>query len=334
MRAWLLNGFGEGLVLGDLPEPEPGSGEVVVEVAACSVGTGERLIAAGGRQAYTGEAFAFPHVLGYQACGRVAVDGHGWSAGQRVVVDGIFTCGQCRYCRSGRQNLCASMRYMGIDSGLPGAFAERVAVPATNLFALPDSIDDLAATVVSEFATAVHVARKLGLDSAGRAVLIGFGRHGAAIGAVLRARAAALSIAAIDPALPNAEAAGALGITLHAGPEDCAGGATGVVDTVGSGETLARALDLLAPDGMVVMLGVQPRLDLALAEPYRLLTKREATITGSVAKTPRDFGEAIAIVGGGAVPAPLLAVEAIGWRDLPDGWAREPSARLALVWRG
>ena len=334
MRAWLLKGFGEPFELGELPEPAPGPGEVVVEVAACAIGTGERLIAAGGRQAYTGEAFAFPHVLGYQACGRVARDGCGWKAGQRVVIDGIFTCGQCRYCRSGRQNLCASMRYMGIDSGLPGAFAERVAVPATNLFALPESVGDLAATVISEFATAAHVARKLGLDSAGRAVLIGFGRHGAAIGAVLRARSAALEIAAIDPALPNAEAAAALGITLHASAEDCVGGAAGVVDTVGSGETLARALELLAPDGTVVMLGVQPRFDLALSEPYRLLNKPEATITGSVAKTPRDFEEAIAILGGGAVPAPLLAVEAVGWRDLPDGWAREPSARLALVWRG
>jgi D-arabinose 1-dehydrogenase-like Zn-dependent alcohol dehydrogenase len=58
---------------------------------------------------------------------------------------------------------------------------------------------------------------------------------------------------------------------------------------VGSGETLARALELLATDGTVVMLGVQPRLDLELAQPYRLLNKREGTITGSVAKTARDF---------------------------------------------
>jgi NADPH:quinone reductase-like Zn-dependent oxidoreductase len=49
MRAWLLEGFGEDLVLGGIPEPTPGPDEIVVEVAACSIGTAERLIAAGGR---------------------------------------------------------------------------------------------------------------------------------------------------------------------------------------------------------------------------------------------------------------------------------------------
>jgi propanol-preferring alcohol dehydrogenase len=125
MRAARLVSAGTPLVVGEVPEPTAGPGQVVLEVEACAVcrtdlhlRDGE--IADGG----------LPRILGHQIVGRDP-------SGRRVGVMWLgWACGVCRWCTSGRENLCPSARFTGKD--LDGGFAERVAVHADFCLALPE----------------------------------------------------------------------------------------------------------------------------------------------------------------------------------------------------
>jgi threonine dehydrogenase-like Zn-dependent dehydrogenase len=248
-----------------------------------------------------------------------------------VVVNGILSCRHCRYCRAGLENLCADMRYLGIDNGQSGGFAERVAVPAANVFALPDSIDDAAGTVVSEYATAIHVVRLAASPILGSVLLIGFGRHGSAIGAVFRARHPDAAIGAIDPASAFTPQAASLGVDILPDWSDAPARADAVVDTVGSTETLSRAIETVAPGGAVVLLGAASRVQLDFP-PYPHLIRKEARITGSVAKTSADFRDAVTLVGSGRIAPSLMEVDLCGPDGFREAWRRPATTRQALAW--
>jgi threonine 3-dehydrogenase len=92
----------------------------------------------------------------------------GLAVGDRVSAEGHVTCGVCRNCRAGRRHLCRSA--VGIGVSRPGAFAEYVAVPAFNVFRLPDSISDEMAAILDPLGNATHTA--LSFDLVGEDVLI------------------------------------------------------------------------------------------------------------------------------------------------------------------
>ena len=121
----------------DIPEPAiSGAGQVLLEVAACGVcRTDLHLL--------DGEVGVPrpPVVPGHQIVGRVLA-GEGFAPGARVGVPWLgWTCGECRFCTSGRENLCPRARFTGRD--IDGGFAERAVADARFCFALPDGIDDL-----------------------------------------------------------------------------------------------------------------------------------------------------------------------------------------------
>jgi threonine dehydrogenase-like Zn-dependent dehydrogenase len=101
---------------------------------------------------------------------------------------------------------------------------------------------------------------------------------------------------------------------------------------MGTGESIALALELLAPAGTVAVLGTTDRIVLDLDNPYGLLIQPEATIVGSLGKTPRDFAEAVHLVASGILPPGLTAVAAWPWRELEGAWAAPPTSRQAIVW--
>ncbi len=333
MRAWLLHAAGQPLVLGEAPEPVAGPGRVVLRVLACGVATGERIVASGARQRYHPGPFDYPHVVGFSPVGEVLDEGQGWHAGDRVVVNGVLFCGRCPRCLAGRQNVCPERRLLGIDSGIPGGFAERMAVPAASLFALPDRVEATTATMITEVATAVHTVRKGPARAGEKALVIGFGRHGGAIAAVADALYPGVEVSAIDPASDHRRVAEELGIELFESGAPCERrAAVAVYDTVGTGDSIALALELLAPGGTVVVLGTTDRIVLDLGDPYGLLVQPEATIVGALGKTPADFAEAVHLVASGRLPAGLTAVKGWSWRELEGAWAAPPTSRQAIVW--
>jgi alcohol dehydrogenase, propanol-preferring len=130
------------LHLVEVPEPEPGPGEVVVRVTACGVCRTDLHIAEGD---------LVPHrprvVPGHEAVGRVVASGTGstrFAAGTRVGVPWLrSTCGRCRFCLRGDENLCLRPAFTGWDAD--GGYAEQLIAPEDFVYELPESFGDIEA---------------------------------------------------------------------------------------------------------------------------------------------------------------------------------------------
>ncbi len=176
MRAAVLHGFGD-LRMADVPEPEPGYGEVVVDVACVQPSVTECMLIAGEPVAQHGHlaaALARGPVRfgGHEFCGVVAGAGAGVDrvpAGGRVTVVETVVCGRCAACRRQRPDACASPGFVGFTR--PGAFAERVLVPAANVVAVPEGVSPAAAAAVQPLAGAIH-AHALAAVQPGESVLV------------------------------------------------------------------------------------------------------------------------------------------------------------------
>jgi alcohol dehydrogenase, propanol-preferring len=137
MRAMVLDAAGQALRAAELPEPEPGPGQVALEVLACGVCRTDLHIVDGELSEPK-----LPLVLGHQIVARVAGGGERFVPGQRVGVPWLgWTDGDCRYCRSGRENLCDSALFTGYD--LDGGYAEHVVADERYCLPLPDGYEDL-----------------------------------------------------------------------------------------------------------------------------------------------------------------------------------------------
>jgi propanol-preferring alcohol dehydrogenase len=133
VRAMVLTAPGQPLEERDLPIPEPGPGEVLIRVSACAVCRTDLHI-------FDGELPdpKLPLVLGHQIVGRVE------GSGERVGVPWLgWADGECRYCRSGRENLCDAARFTGFHRD--GGYAEYVVADERFCHAPPESYDDEAA---------------------------------------------------------------------------------------------------------------------------------------------------------------------------------------------
>lgn len=183
MRAQVLSDPGPGatgrLHLTEREPPLPGPGEVLIQVAACAVCRTDLQIVEGDLAARR-----LPIVPGHQIVGHIAGHGSGVDPairplGSRVGVAWIASsCGRCRFCVSGRENLCESLAFTGWDRD--GGYAETVTARADFTFALPDGFDDLrAAPLLCGGAIGYRSLKVAGIDLAdatGRRLgLYGFG---------------------------------------------------------------------------------------------------------------------------------------------------------------
>jgi propanol-preferring alcohol dehydrogenase len=139
MRAMVLEGPGRPLRPAELPDPEPAPGQVLLEVRACGVCRTDLHIVDGELTEPK-----LPLVPGHQVIARVVGGAERFEPGQRVGVPWLgWTCGECRFCRSGRENLCDSARFTGYD--IDGGYAERAVADERYCFAVPDGYEDLQA---------------------------------------------------------------------------------------------------------------------------------------------------------------------------------------------
>jgi propanol-preferring alcohol dehydrogenase len=139
MRAMVLERQREPLVSTELPDPRPGPGQVLISVHTCGVCRTDLHIVDGEL-----EKPKLPLVLGHQIVGTVAEAGEGaerFEVGQRVGVPWLgWTCGECRYCRSGRENLCDRARFTGYD--VDGGYAELAVADERFCFPIPEDYPD------------------------------------------------------------------------------------------------------------------------------------------------------------------------------------------------
>jgi propanol-preferring alcohol dehydrogenase len=139
MRAMVLERQREPLRLAGAPDPRPDPGQVLISVHACGVCRTDLHIVDGDL-----ERPKLPLVPGHQIVGTVLEGGEGaerFASGQRVGVPWLgWTCGECRYCRSGRENLCDRARFTGYD--LDGGYAELAVADERFCFPIPEGYPD------------------------------------------------------------------------------------------------------------------------------------------------------------------------------------------------
>ena len=125
--------------LQDIPSPEPGPGEVLLEISACGVCHTDLHIVEGDLPLHK-----VPLIPGHEIVGRVVAMGsgvEGISVGQRVGVAWLHkTCGECRFCRRGQENLCERARFTGWD--VDGGVAEYAVAVADFVYPLPGGFPD------------------------------------------------------------------------------------------------------------------------------------------------------------------------------------------------
>lgn len=127
------------LILHDLPIPDPGPGEVLVAVRVCGICRTDLHVIEGEL-----DRPKLPLIPGHQAVGIISRVGSGVTtrrAGERVGIAWLQgTCGQCQYCRSGRENLCLAARFTGYQ--VDGGYAEYAVVPAPFAYPIPETFSD------------------------------------------------------------------------------------------------------------------------------------------------------------------------------------------------
>jgi propanol-preferring alcohol dehydrogenase len=253
MRAMVLERLHAPLVPRDVPDPEPPGQQLLIQVRACAVcRTDLHLI--------DGELPdpALPIIPGHEIVGRVAavgpdVDRH--RVGDRVGIPWLgWTCGECRYCRGGRENLCPEARFTGYQ--LNGGYAEMVLADQRYCFALPEAYDDVEAAPLLCAGLIGH--RALAMAGEGRNLgIYGFGAAGHIVAqvAVHQGRHVfAFTRAGDRPTQHFARGLGAVwaGGSDEAPPEPL----DAALIFAPAGELVPRALRALVPGGRVVCAGI------------------------------------------------------------------------------
>jgi alcohol dehydrogenase len=311
----------------DAPEPELRPGEALVKVDAVGI-CGSDMHAWHGHDPRR----VPPLVLGHEACGTVL---EGPAPGGRVVLNPLISCGTCGFCKEGRANLCAERELIGMR--LPGAFAERIAIPARNLIPVPEGMDPAKAALTEPCATAWHglaLAERAAWRpiAESRALVIGGGSVGLLAGLILEAWGAReVHLAETNPL--RRETAAAAGLEVFdplAAPAERAGFDL-VFDAVGATATRAAAIAAARPGGAIAHVGLQ---DWAGELDARTLTLSEIAFLGVYTYTEADLRASLAALHDGRLGAldwieeRPLAEGGQAFRDLDAG--HSPAAKIVL----
>ncbi len=169
MKALVKAKAERGIWMQDIPPPEVGHNDVLIRVNRSAIcGTDIHIYQWDDWAQHT---IPVPLAVGHEFSGTIVecgIEVRGFEPGDRVSAEGHITCGVCRNCRAGRRHLCMNTKGVGVNR--PGAFAEYIAVPAFNVFKLPDAITDDMAAILDPLGNATHTA--LSFDLVGEDVLI------------------------------------------------------------------------------------------------------------------------------------------------------------------
>ena len=286
--------------VGEVPDPRPGPGDLLVRVDACGV-CGTDLHIADGEFAPT----PYPIVPGHEFAGTVVALGPGVDAGAatgvgagaRVAVDPSLFCGRCAACRAGRGNLCA--HWNAIGDTVDGAFAELVAVPAANAYLLPERMSLEDGALVEPLSCAVHGARRLAVEPGESVLVVGAGTMGLLLAQLLE-RAGA-HVTAVDRVPEKLRLAERYGVHATASSLEELDGRRfdAAVDVTGAPAAIEAALEAVGRGGRFLVFGVAPAEARVPFSPFRVYND-EITILGSMAVL-HSFGRALDLIAAGDV---------------------------------
>lgn len=262
-----------------------------------------------------------PFVLGHEAAGTVAEIGPGVTpvaVGDRVAINPSHPCGACGFCRSGRENLCGDMLFLGSSRRFPhaqGLFAESFATHERQCVKVPDGTAARMAALAEPLSVVLHALSHAG-PLLGRKVLVtGAGPIGALALAAARFAGAAVEITDVAPEpLRVAEALGADRVhDVAANPDSVAdpafprGRFDVALECSGHPSALATCLQQLAPGGTLVQVGTYA--DPKVTVPMDFVMTKEITLKSSF-RFAREFPMAVDLLAGGRLDVgPVLSHE-------------------------
>lgn len=298
---------GGGIELVDVPQPDPGPGQVLVKVAGAGVCHSD--IALSRIPDFYGGG---PFTLGHETAGWVAGTGPGVTGldeGLPVVVHAEWGCGACATCRRGHERLCPVVKPIGgAGLGADGGMASHIVVPAARYVIPLGDVDPVHAGPLDDAAlTPYHAIRSAREELGGGsvAVVIGAGGVGHMAIQILEAVSAA-TVVVVEPDEARRAFALELGAERAVHPDDdVAGlvrtlrseGASAVFDLVGGDDTLALAATLVAPHGRVVLIGTH----LGTFGFNLLSLPWECRLHTSYAGEPRELEEVVALAAAGHI---------------------------------
>jgi threonine 3-dehydrogenase len=217
MKALVKSRAEPGLWLEEVPRPEIGINDVLVRIRKASIcGTDIHIL---NWDDWASRTIPVPMVIGHEFMGEIVRVGDNVSdffPGQVVSGEGHVVCGRCRNCLAGRRHLCAHTSGVGVNR--PGAFAEYIALPMTNIWVHRHAIDPEVACVFDPFGNAVHTA--LAFPVLGEDVLVtGAGPIGIMAAAVAR-HAGARHVVITDLNPHRLDLARKVGVTLAVDPRE------------------------------------------------------------------------------------------------------------------
>jgi len=265
VKAVVFEEFGgpDVLQLQEFPDPEPGPGEVAIDVLAAALNHLDVDV----REGVSRFPVELPFVPGVEVIGRITALGEGvtgWEVGERVMPYLMATCGECVYCRTGRESLCLSAGFISFSTS--GGYAEKLACSVRHLVRIPEGLSDEAAAATQiAFGTAWHMLFTRGRLAPNERVLInsvGSGIGSAAVQLAHLAGAFVLGNASSDEKLARASELG-LDVGINHATQDVVEEVMRATDGRGvelvfehvGGELFQIGLDSLAKDGRLVTCG-------------------------------------------------------------------------------
>ncbi|MBV6393619.1 MAG: alcohol dehydrogenase [Anaerolineales bacterium] len=304
MKAVLFykHGGPEVLEYADFPTPLPKPGEALVKLHAAALNRMDVFV----RNGWPGLKLELPHINGADGAGEIVELGagaNGFNIGDRVVINANLGCGECDFCKSGRDNLCAKWHLLG--ETVRGTYAEYISLPVRQLYKLPDDYDyHLAVSAALVYQTAWHSMVKRGGVKAGETAAIvgaGGGVNSASIQVAKYLGAQVVVIGSSEAKLKQAESIGADILIDRSKEEDWSKavfiatnkqGVDVVVDNVGA--TFPLSFRALKKGGRLLTVGnsAAPRFEI----DNRYIFAKHLSIIGSTMSTLGDFAEVMDLV--------------------------------------
>lgn len=301
MKAAVFHGSDDGLRVEDIPVPSVGPGQILVKVAACGACHTDLHYIEHGVPTFKKP----PVVLGHEASGLVedvGADVDNVNKGQRVLIPAVLTCGRCRFCRMGRENICSDMKMLG--NHFDGAYAEYVVVPAKDVLDLPESIPLEDASIIADaLSTPYHAVKNRARVRPGDTVAV-FGCGGVGINAVQLAAAVGAQVIAIDTNERKLQWASEFGAveTINASKVErvskeikklTGGGADIVMEVIGNPRTIEEAFESVRIGGRLCVVGYTHEAISIIAGKIMF---KELDIVGSLGCPPGEYVPLIRMV--------------------------------------